>query len=1382
MVFGKSHITAFSAFGCNRIPPALRDKKFVMDPTFLFNPRITSHGVPHSDAARQAVASLRGYVYQTLAAALAWVDINEKSRLYLEVAEDYATVANQVLEAVQVKDTVGSGSVTLNSQSVKKALESFVHLVAQNPNSQVTFRFFTTSEIGTEQNNDDRPEQMAGLKYWRKVVDGADPSPLRTMLESERFPKTVRVFCKARDDEELRRDLFARIHWDCGQPKSSTIRQELEQRLVVVGRKNFLLPAQKVRGLADDVVYRVLQKSIIEDAEQRVLTLADLYQLIDEATRASVPYHVLDRLGFPGALAGGLDANTSVATADTRWLTDGASLAARRGTIARPAVESAVADALRNSGVCVLIGSSGIGKTVVAQKVAELGAENFCIADFRDTPGDEARYRLDNAFALIGGLPSSILILEDLNQLDDPQVVLSLGRVIEACRRRDRKVIITCYLEPTLGMLAEIGLGQDCVVVCPYFSQEETRALVRSHGGNPDVWGRLTYAAGAGHPQLTHAFVVGVSTRGWPVNAIDTVIGSGLSSDDIDTTRQSARRRLVSKLPKDTRTLLYRLSLTTGRFSRSMALAIGEVPPRVSQAGECMDRLTGPWIEPIGGDLHRVSPLASNFGKEMLSAGEQRRVHETIAVRMMSHGTVDASDINSIVRHAREGELPEILARLAKILMSVDAHTLETLAEYPLIFRFFRTDQPIYPKDLFASGALRLTQFKLAAAAGDGSSLAGITAALVREISCMPEGEPRRTLEAMSLCVVLSTKGIANYLDDWISLLLRLKALRNANIFLRNFIAAVDSPSSNVWSILFNIGVSDLDSVGRLEHIVNRLDELDPSDRALMLTPLASTLSDYAVLVNSPWATRGNNENFDAGSAAMAYQRMAVKARNWGIRALSLQCSIAQAIMLDEYQNDKIGALAVHQEARTALGEDVILGRARAKVHLRHEEYEAAFEIFRGIARQVGGDDPVERAFALRDAAISAAKCDDWAQAEKWFVDAQQFASRAPGEAMEVMAIGLGADSAVSALKAGDAGGALSRLAGALEALSDVDPETTVRAAYCHRVLRHAVLWMKSRIQKSGIQVGRLPIALEPGTCSNPDPLPAIREHPLGDIDIAWYMLAEAETATGLDVGIRGTLYDRLALGPIPSMEIGLRMQAIQMDIHELDTVGFATHFTAYVETATFMVKMVRASQGEALIDPLTPERGQVPALRKHPPFDPVAENRAKDAILAYGIRSALARHPEAIVELKALLDRQFQGLFPGSVVFDHLNASSTTLMEWDQQAANAARMVLQREHMEPSDLCLAGAHLFEWIDHSDFKNPLTAHLALWLRPVWKRVTTEQAFRLSTPTRTVPLILEILAIPENDRRFVAKLLIATAEAVGARLPTTYRNRLKVIAG
>ena len=91
--------------------------------------------------------------------------------------------------------------------------------------------------------------------------------------------------------------------------------------------------------------------------------------------------------------------------------------------IARVAVESAVTNALENSGVGVLVGGSGLGKSIVSRAVAVARAGTFFIADFRNTDdANETHRRLDMVFARIGGLPSSTLILEDLNHFDDTRV------------------------------------------------------------------------------------------------------------------------------------------------------------------------------------------------------------------------------------------------------------------------------------------------------------------------------------------------------------------------------------------------------------------------------------------------------------------------------------------------------------------------------------------------------------------------------------------------------------------------------------------------------------------------------------------------------------------------------------------------------------------------------------------------------------------------------------------------------------------------------------------------------------------------------------------------------------------------------------------------
>ena len=1346
-----------------------------------------SHGfAPQSDKARQAVHALRGYAYQCLAATLEWVDISENGRLYLEVAEDYAILANDTLRATQVKDTKESGSVTLNSPGVRKAITAFVELVEKNPEIDIELHFLTTSEISKERACADRPAGLAGLIYWKKVAGGADVGPLRAILESGNFDEVVASYCKTREDTDLRDSFIRKIHWNCGKSDIATLRKELDHRLVVIGQDLFNLPPEEARRLVNHLVYRVLETSIIDDSERRVLTRADFYELVSTETRISVPRTFFESLPVQFATKfnysfgeqGSVGETGSVGHTDL--FINGHTLPVLRQMIPRPDVENSAGIVLKEHGICILVGGSGVGKSVVARRIADQRSNVFFIVDCRDMKAVEARIRLNSVFSRIGGLPVSTLILEDLSHLDDRNITLALGQVVESVQRRGRELLVTCHRRPSLSTLSAIGLDQACVVNCPYFTEEEVRELVDACGGNPDNWGRIAHLVGhEGLPQLTHAFVVGMSGRGWPIEEYSNVIYSGLSSEDTDAVRSSIRLSLARDLSDQTRNLLYRLSFVVGHFKKSLALSIASISPEVSQAGECMDQLVGPWIEANGKDRYRISPLTSGIGREILTLEEQKRIHMAIAEEYFKQGKIDAFDVNSITIHAFTAEWAAGLAMIASMVLSTDSRTLGRLAEYVVLIRFFRTDCPIYPNDWFASTILRLAQFTLAAATEERSDVSGIVAALFNEIDMSPSGELKDNLETLAVLKVNSTLGIANQFDNWINLLTRLIRIVEQNEFVRGIVAGFEGVIAEDNSIFFGqmfcVGSSNLTSVERLENIIEQLDGIDNRSRALLLTPIDLGSSDYSVFVNTPWATERHGEDFDAADAEVRYARMAEKTLSWSIRSLTAQCWVARSIILNEYLNDKEKALSILGEAVELLGQDPILGRAQATVHWHQGEHEIALEIYRSFIEHIGQDSPIERTFALREAAISAAKCSEWLLAEKWFLDGHRAAACLDSNNMFAMAIGLGADAAAAALRAGETSRALTGFVKSVDALENLEQDDSLAAAYCHRVIRHGLLWVKSCIEGTLVGVSGQTIELEPGTCSNPDPLPAIREIPLGHIDGAWYLLAESEVSANVDVGINSSLNKRLTEGMIPQLELGLRMKFIQKDISSLNATGFAEHFTKFIETTVYCSKNIKST-----FDVVAPTRENIPTLDSYISDEPLVEQVARGAILGYGIHTVMVGQSTAILELEIALVGYFGNSFPGKSVFDYWSDGILSLTGHDQAVAEIINYYLRNGHFAPREFYLAGLRFFQWVNQSRFRDSLIPLLAIWQSSGWDRILKQGRSQIYNPSTTVPPVAECLKDSGNDRSFVAELLLVSSYAAGVRLSSVDRSNLIAI--
>src|SRR5262249_48985176 len=138
------------------------------------------------------------------------------------------------------------------------------------------------------------------------------------------------------------------------------------------------------------------------------------------------------------ALAGGQSLDAAFSAVDTRWLIPGVDLATPRGIIARQILASRIEQVLAKYGRVILVGGSGLGKSLVAREVSGRKSSGFVTVDLRDVNARETTQRLGLTLGRIGALTFDCLIFDDFNQIEDGQARTAFVRCVQALQRRDR--------------------------------------------------------------------------------------------------------------------------------------------------------------------------------------------------------------------------------------------------------------------------------------------------------------------------------------------------------------------------------------------------------------------------------------------------------------------------------------------------------------------------------------------------------------------------------------------------------------------------------------------------------------------------------------------------------------------------------------------------------------------------------------------------------------------------------------------------------------------------------------------------------------------------------------------------------------------------------
>jgi hypothetical protein len=250
--------------------------------------------------------------------------------------------------------------------------------------------------------------------------------------------------------------------------------------------------------------------------------------------------------------------------------------------------------------------------------------------------------------------------------------------------------------------MAGIGTPSSVIVPVPCLSTEEIGELIAAVGQEDRVWSPIVHVmSGGGHPQLVQASIAVLEGKGWPLEQFANLI---MGTPEIEQERVIARQRLIEALPDAVRTLLYRLSIIVGQMDRGLALAVADVAPVVERPGEALERLIGPWIDPLAGNKLRVSPLVVNVGIQTLGPAEIMAVRYQIVSFLMRGGKVNVGDSDTILLNALAGKVEWALASIGTAILRANESVLKDVADYFVSLPLFRTDVPIYTENFYVSG------------------------------------------------------------------------------------------------------------------------------------------------------------------------------------------------------------------------------------------------------------------------------------------------------------------------------------------------------------------------------------------------------------------------------------------------------------------------------------------------------------------------------------------------------------------------------------------------------------------------------------------------------------------------------------------------------
>lgn len=977
-----------------------------------------------ADPARQAVATILGYVYQVWWSIDAWLQLRSPDDvIFLEGAEDLDKIAAGAATAEQVKHE--AAPLSLNNKRAHQALENFWALSERETVRRVDFHYVTTASAATEQ--DARFGGMRGLEAWRVAQTSNETADVIRLYLAPKLEATslLRKFLEAATPEQVQDRLIRRFHWFLEQPGLEEVKQSVNDRLVHRLNQSSL-PLSYVETVRNRLHAFACDVLIRPESSKRRLNEADLLRQIEAATTENVPVPALQYQQFRRALQSGVFDPGRAHLQLMRLPLP----AAPEPLLTRPTLVEQVRQLMVERKAVLLTGSVYKGKTTVAQLVANALCPDAWWFPVSMRSGTET----DNLMRVLAAVVSdesvpSLVVVDDIDLSPSAHAAYrqSLALVVSRASRAGRGLLLTA--RGTSSGTAQLSdfTGIEAVDV-PEMSVQEVQQHCLDNGCPGELspaWAAIVRASTQGHPKLVQVRIAELHAKGWPTPSTDIFS----ASPAITTARQAARQLLSESVSQEAAAFVYTAAEATFPMTRQMLLGLAQLVGGIPNAGDLIDWLQGKWLERPMAERISVTPMLRGSAADVWPVERKQLAHCHVYDAIVRFKTLDVGDAASLLFQAYMSQDGPRLAHCA--------HQLETIGEGSVSSAVFQqlvwlpyvalaAGQRFFEPQPYVSVVLRQLQFSVANEV-DSDSLLSVLDRWTEEVGLIPERVPREAMEVMRCSKLLSNRNPRVPLRTKLGAIVSLskasgEAGRTAEELVQRVIemsrelpgGIPENPTSTQFYLCLQAP-----AVRRLEDLASVVDWLeqdadDASRRAFEEVLHWPLVASSGAFVHGAWSSRHADET-DWNPTIGLLSRAGSVARRLGLVRFGSEVAKAASIVYGEHLHDHASAMRVLGDAAAAFGETSTIREQRVNALFQVKDNVGALDVWDALISDPEAASSID-AFAFRRAAISACRLERWSQAERYFLEGS---NRPPELTLPITRFGLVVDACYVAAMGG---------------------------------------------------------------------------------------------------------------------------------------------------------------------------------------------------------------------------------------------------------------------------------------------------------------------------------------------------------------------------